>query len=65
MGHLSRKPTSNDPPKSDPWPYGGDEFYDDFALLVNYLAKRCAGCNRVTRNKYLDAEQHCPVCRAK
>ncbi len=43
-------------------PYGGDEYMDDVALLLNRLAARCTGCKRVTKNKFLK-EGRCPVCR--
>jgi len=50
-------------PYEEFWPYGGQgEVLDDTALLLNSLAKRCAGCNRPTKNKYLK-EGRCPVCR--
>lgn len=44
------------------WPYGGDDTIDDVALLLNGLGKRCAGCDKPTRNKYLKNGK-CPVCR--
>jgi len=45
------------------WPYGGQgEDLDDVALLLNDLAKRCAGCNKPTKNMYLKDDK-CPVCR--
>jgi hypothetical protein len=62
MGYQTRKPTSNDAPPQDSNPYGADEYYDDFALLINELARRCAGCKRVIRNRYL-ADGKCPDCR--
>lgn len=44
------------------WKYGEDAYLDDVALLLNKMAKRCAGCKRVTRNQYLEDGQ-CPECR--
>lgn len=45
------------------WPYGGEgEDLDDAALLLNGLAKRCTGCKKPTKNKYLKSGK-CPVCR--
>lgn len=45
------------------WPYGGQgEDFDDVALLLNDLAKRCVECKKTTKNKYLE-DGKCPVCR--
>lgn len=44
------------------FPYGGDEIMDGIALVLNGLGKRCAGCNRITRNEFLQ-DSKCPVCR--
>jgi len=63
MGYLSRQPTSNDPPQSTDNPWGGDELMDDIALLLNGMASRCATCNRVIRNKFLQEKEdklYCP-----
>ncbi|HQK63554.1 MAG TPA: hypothetical protein PLF16_00200 [Candidatus Staskawiczbacteria bacterium] len=65
MGYLSRQPTSNDPPKPEgksPW-LEETELLDEFALLLNGMAKRCQKCKRATRVRHLDADQHCPDCR--
>lgn len=61
MGWLSRLPNSNDPPK-ETWDYGPQEPLDDFAALLNELAKRCQECKRVTMNKYLNSMTRCPEC---
>ncbi|MFZ2151714.1 MAG: hypothetical protein WAV09_01245 [Minisyncoccia bacterium] len=45
------------------WPYGGNEYADDAALVLNALAKRCIACERVTRNEFLQDDDKCPVCR--
>lgn len=67
MGFLSRKPTSNDSPRSiagkSPW-LGDDEFFDEVALFLNGMAKRCVGCKRATNIRHLDSGQHCPDCRS-
>jgi hypothetical protein len=45
------------------FPYGGQgEDLDDFALLLNDMAKRCAKCKRPTKNQYLK-DGKCPICR--
>lgn len=41
-----------------------DEFYDDVALVLNDLGKRCTKCQRVTKNGYLE-EGLCPACRGQ
>jgi hypothetical protein len=61
MGHLSRKPDGNDPPRGE-WAYGPREPHDDFSALLNGLARRCAACRRVTMLRYL-SEGACPECR--
>jgi hypothetical protein len=43
------------------FPYGGDGTMDDVALLLNGLGKRCAGCGKTTKNRYL-VEGRCPNC---
>lgn len=68
MGYMSRLPNSNDAPKLSNNPYGGDEFMDDIALLLNNMAKRCTTCKRVIRKKYLEAhngQNFCPECVSK
>lgn len=65
MGFGTRQPTSNDPPQNtgkSPWLEETDDM-DEFALVVNKLAKRCKKCKRFTRTKHLDSNQHCPDCR--
>lgn len=66
MGYLSRQPTSNEPPKpnagTSPW-LEANELADEFSLLLNGLAKRCAKCQRATRIKHLDNDHCCPDCR--
>ena len=65
MGYGSRTPTSNEPAPHQDNPWGGDELMDDFALMLNGLAKRCGGCQRVIRNKYLKTvadSKLCPDC---
>mgnify|MGYP001568967277 FL=1 len=68
MGFGSRKPSSNDKPKSkdglSPW-LSVNELVDEFALLLNGRAKRCVVCKRATDNQYLDSDQRCPDCRKK
>jgi hypothetical protein len=61
MGYLSRLPDSNDPPR-ETWDYGPQEPLDDFAALLNGLAKRCSGCKRVAMNRHL-IDGQCPVCK--
>lgn len=61
MGFLSRLPNSNDPPRQE-WNYGPQEPLDDFAAMLNGLAKRCKDCKRVTMNKHLSVMGHCPEC---
>lgn len=61
MGFLSRQPNSNDPPR-DSWKYGPQEPLDDFAAMLNGLAKRCHDCKRVTMKKYLGTMGLCPTC---
>ena len=41
--------------------WGGDEFMDDVTLILNNLGKRCASCNNVTKNHFLN-EDKCPDC---
>ena len=52
MGHLTRKPTSNDPepslPKDNPW--GTD---DDVFHLLNMSAIRCCHCRRVVSKRHV------------
>lgn len=48
---------------SDFFPYGGQgQDMDDAALLLNGFAKRCSGCQNITKNTYLK-EGKCPICR--
>lgn len=62
---MSRKPTSNDPPKQKKvgvWD-GGDELMDGVALLLNDLGKRCSVCKGVVRNEDItkrDGKVFCP-----
>ena len=63
MGYLTRKPTSNEPPKKGKSPYGGGEIIDDFHLLLNGDGRYCKKCQRVTRNEHLDENDLCPDCR--
>ncbi|MCF7843560.1 hypothetical protein K9M47_01535 [Candidatus Gracilibacteria bacterium] len=43
--------------------YGGQgQVMDDVALVLNGLAKRCAGCKNITQNKFLKDDK-CPICR--
>jgi hypothetical protein len=60
MGLMSRKPTSNEVEKATQW--GANDLYDDFAILINGLGKKCKTCKRVTWNKYLE-DDTCPDCR--
>ena len=66
MGHLSRQPTSNDPPKpregKSPW-LDDNEYMDEAALLLSGLAKRCVKCKRATNVLNLDSNQCCPDCK--
>jgi hypothetical protein len=62
MGFGSRLPTPNEPERAT-WRYGPVEPHDDFSALLNGLARRCAGCKRVTLNQYL-ADGSCPECRS-
>lgn len=66
MGHLTRQPTSNDPPPpktgKNRW-LGENEFADEVALLLNNRAKRCVKCHRAIRVEFLDQNQRCPDCR--
>ncbi len=66
MGYLSRKPTSNDPPRpregKSPW-LGDNDVMDEVALLLAGEARRCAKCGRATRVKHLNADQFCPDCQ--
>ena len=68
MGFLSRQPNANEVFWGDQKLWGGDELMDDVALLLNDLAKRCAQCERVIRNKYLrehNGQKFCPDCLIK
>lgn len=64
MGFLSRQPTSNDIPKGEVNPWGSqNDYYDDFAVLVNGDGKRCCVCKRVVLNRWLkikDNKNYCP-----
>ncbi len=66
MGYLSRKPNSNDPPRSREglslW-LGDNDVLDETALLLSGSAKRCSDCGRATDIRYLDASNLCPDCR--
>jgi hypothetical protein len=57
MGNFSRLPNSNAPlPSKDennPW-LEETECYDEIALLLSGLAKRCSECERSTRTYYLE-----------
>lgn len=67
MGHGSRKPTSNDPPRrktnETKWV---DEALTDFkdvtVLLLGEDAKRCSQCERPALLVYLK-DNKCPDCR--
>jgi len=41
--------------------FGGDSLFDDIALLLNGLAKRCNMCWAPTRKEYL-IDGRCPDC---
>lgn len=63
MGYQSRLPDSNDPPHLENKLWGGDELFDDFALLVNGLAKRYSICQRAVRTKFqtiINSKVFCP-----
>ena len=66
MGFGTRQPTSNDSPRANteksPW-LEENEFMDEFALLLNRLAKRCTVCRRATRLRHLDSKGVCPDCK--
>ena len=65
MGHLTRTPTSNDPPRSATGKsqyLEENELMDEVALLLSGAAGRCSKCNRVVRKKYLESGL-CPDCR--
>lgn len=62
MGYASRQPTSNES-AGERWAYGPQPPHDDFSALVNFMAGRCAGCKRVTLNRYLSPENKCPECQ--
>ena len=64
MGHLSRLPNSNDPPKYSSNPWGSQNpNLDDIAVLLNDMGKRCSVCKRVVLNKHVkekDGIDYCP-----
>jgi len=67
MGYLTRGPdSSNDIPRSregeSPW-LECTEFDDETSLLLQEAARRCAKCDRATRNHHLDPDELCPDCR--
>jgi len=64
MGHLSRKPNSNDQlvlEKENKW-IEENELVDTTALLLWGKAERCISCKRPIRIKYLE-NSLCPDCR--
>jgi hypothetical protein len=64
MGHLTRKPTSNEPLLDDddnPWgPQDG--IRDDIAVLLGEDGKRCINCRRVVLNEYIKKKKGKPFC---
>ena len=44
------------------WKYGANACYDDVAIILNKMGKRCTECKRVALNKFLKNGQ-CPECR--
>lgn len=66
MGYGSRKPTSNDLPRStgrSPWLVFRNDIEDEFFLRISGRAKDCAGCMRATSVEHLDDDGRCPDCR--
>ena len=65
MGHMSRLPTTNDPPrpksKSEPW-LGESDLMDRTALILSGAAKRCVACGWLTHINNLDHNCLCPSC---
>ena len=65
MGYLSRKPTSNDPPRGreeNPWG-PQDDVRDDISVLLSGEGMRCTTCRRVVLNEFLrwrDDRSYCP-----
>jgi len=65
MGYLSRKPTSNDPPRNgaeNPWG-PQDDIRDDISVLLAGEGRRCAACSRVILNEFLRSrgdKLYCP-----
>jgi len=65
MGHLTRTPTSNDPPGATAGksPYLEEtELMDETALLLSGAAMRCSRCRLAVRTQYLEGGL-CPDCR--
>jgi len=66
MGYLSRLQNSNEKINSSPNPWGSQNpDFDDFAVLLNGLGKRCRICQKVILNRHLtriDDEYYCPNC---
>jgi hypothetical protein len=64
MGYLTTGPdSSNEIPRRSSHPYAEEnEFVDVACLAINGLVKRCAGCERFARHKYLE-NNLCPDCR--
>jgi len=63
MGHLTRQPTSNDPPSvpNNCW-LNTDDIDDEISLLLGSDARRCTSCHRATSVEYL-VQNKCPDCR--
>lgn len=63
MGHLSRKPTSNEPPLDGNNPWGPqDGIRDDISVLLGGEGKRCTKCKRVVLNEYIKKKKGKPFC---
>jgi formamidopyrimidine-DNA glycosylase len=63
MGHLSRKPTSNEPPSDDYNPWGPqDGIRDDISVLLGEEGKRCTDCRRVILNEHIKKKRGKPFC---
>jgi hypothetical protein len=64
MGNLSRLPCSNEAPVQQENPWGSQNpCFDNTAVLLNNLGKRCCVCERVIFNEYLsvkDGKNYCP-----
>lgn len=64
MGHLSKRPSTNDRglPIKSPW-LGGSGVVDDIGMLLSGDAERCDQCKRTTHVKNLNESHLCPDCR--